>query len=62
MPSTLLPGDKILYKGTCHTVTAITSWRDPVHSRVYARDLEVAGKTLRISVVEGARLEGCGEG
>ncbi len=57
--NTLLPGDRIQYKGKCHTVIAIKSWSDQVHGRVYALDLEVAGKALRISVVEGAELEGC---
>lgn len=58
-PSTLNVGDKIVYKGDCHAVTAIKTWQDNAHGRVYALDLEAAGKTLRVSVVEGARLEGC---
>lgn len=58
-PSTLNEGDKIVYKGTCYVVTAIKTWQDNAHGRVYALDLEAAGKTLRVSVVEGARLEGC---
>jgi hypothetical protein len=57
--STLLPGDKIQYKGKCHTVIAIKSWSDQIHGRVYALDLEAQGKQVRISVVEGAGLEGC---
>ena len=58
-PSTLLPGDKILYKGKCHTVVAIKRWSDQIHGRVYALDLEARGKQVRISVVEGTELEGC---
>ena len=58
-PSTLNVGDKIVYKGACYAVTTIKTWQDNAHGRVYALDLEAAGKTLRVSVVEGAKLEGC---
>lgn len=51
-------GRQIVYKGACHAVTAIKTWQDNAHGRMYALDLEAAGKTLRVSVVEGARLEG----
>lgn len=57
IPSTLLPGDKIKYKGICYTVTGITSWRDPVHGRVYTFDLEAEGGTRSMSMVEGARVD-----
>ncbi len=57
-PGALTVGDKIVHKGTCHVVMAIKSWHDNLHGRVYALDLEAAGKMLRISVVEGVRLEG----
>ena len=58
-PSTLNVGDKIVHKRTCYAITAIKTWQDNAHGRVYALDLEAAGKTLRVSVVEGTRLEAC---
>jgi len=58
-PDTLKVGAKILHKGACYTVVAIKNWLDLTHGRVYALDLEAGGKKLRISVAEGAKLEGC---
>ncbi len=58
-PDALKTDDRIIHKGTCHTVTSIKSWHDNAHGRVYALDLQTGGKQVRISVVEGAELEGC---